>query len=312
MYISQTLGPLLDFYDTIDGRIGHMHNVGFKCFDVPFYSCFKKGSIYFSDDYMKIVYEYKEAIKKYDMRPVQAHEPEGNSIGDDNGEYYMKKTPRALEMAAKIGCPSITVHPGHANTYAMTKDEFTTKNIIALKKLLPYAEEFGIEILLENIEFMKQSQITGFHSFTAQDLMDIVDEINHPLLCVNWDVGHAHFNGLDEYEEMKKLGKRIHGVHIHDNLGFSIFEEYGKIINGDMHVHPFFGNIKFDDVIKALIEIDYKGTFNFEVGSPKGYVSYSKDRQDLKKLALDIKIQSDKLLYLMGRLLLEKYNIFEG
>lgn len=261
---------------------------------------------------MKVVYEYKEAIKKYDMRPVQAHEPEGNSIGDDNGEYYMKKTPRAIEMAAKIGSPSITIHPGHTNTYALTKDEFVIGNINAINKLIPYAEEFGIELLLENIEIRKNASLTGFYSGTAQDLIDIVDEINHPLVNVNWDVGHAHFNALNEYEEMKKLGSRIHGVHIHDNLGFTNIENNGIIISGDMHIHPFFGNINYDDVMRALIEIGYKGTLNFEVGSPKGYVSYSNFSPELKQYVIDIKMKSDMLLYSMGRLLLEKYHVYEG
>ena len=46
------------------------------------------------------------------ISPVQCHEPAGNNIGDDNGQYYHKKAVRAIEMAAKIGCPCMTIHPG--------------------------------------------------------------------------------------------------------------------------------------------------------------------------------------------------------
>ncbi len=311
MFLSQTLGPLMPLYDNIDDRVKHLSLAGFKCFDVPFFSCFKKGSIYFSDDYMKVVEEYREAIKKYNMRPVQAHEPEGNSIGDDNGEYYMKKTPRSIEMAAKIGCPSITIHPGHANVYAMTREEFVTSNIKAIKKLLPYAEEYGIELLLENIEILDFAPIHGIYMANAQDLIDVVDEIRHPLLNVNWDVGHANINGLNEYDEIKKLGSRVHGIHVHDNLGFKNFESYGKNLNGDMHTHPFFGNINYDDVIRALIEVGYKGTLNFEVGTPS-VGSYTQSNPKLLELARDIKDKSNIMLYAIGKLLLEKYNIFEG
>ena len=311
MFLSQTLGPLMALYDNIDDRVKHLSLSGFKCFDVPFFSCFKKGSIYFSDDYMKVVEEYREAIKKYDMKPVQAHEPEGNSVGDDNGEYYMKKTPRSIEMAAKIGCPSITIHPGHANTYAMTREEFVCANVKAIKKLLPYAEEYGIELLLENIEIMDMAPVNGIYMGTAQDLIDVVDEVNHPLLNVNWDIGHANFNGLNEYDEIKKLGSRIHGIHVHDNLGFKNFESYGKYISGDMHTHPLFGNVNYDDVIRALIETGYRGTFNFEVGTPS-VVSYSQSDPKLMELSRDIRDKANTMLCAIGKLLLEKYNLFEG
>ena len=43
-------------------------------------------------------------------------------------------------------------------------------------------------------------------------------------------------------------------LHIHDN--------YGTL---DNHNPPYFGNIDWQDVMSALHDIDYKGTFNYEV-----------------------------------------------
>lgn len=312
MYLSQTNGQLLKIYDTIEETVKHLHDCGFRCMDISFFSSFTKGSIYFSDDYMKVVDEYKEAIKKYNMIPAQCHEPAGNSIGDDGGEYYMKKTPRSIEMAAKIGCPSITIHPGCANVIPLSREEFVEKNIIAIKKLIPYAEEYGIELLLENIGTMHNEKEKGVYASTAQDLLDIVDEINHPLLNVNWDVGHANFNGLNEYAEMTQLGSKLHGIHVHDNLGFREFEIYGRKIAHDMHTLPLYYNVNFDDVIKALIDVGYKGTFNFEVDAPKGVLPYIENNRDLIKSVREVRFYVDRLLYSIGKLLLEKYNIFEG
>lgn len=311
MYLSQSNGPMLHLYDTITETVAHLKKCGFTHFDVSFFSCFQKGSIYFSDEYMKVVDEYREAIKRYGMTPVQSHEPAGNSIGDDGGEYYMKKTPRSIEMAAKIGCPSITIHPGMANTYDMTKEEFVEGNVKAIKKLVPYAEEYGIELLLENIGYMNTPPFLGMHASTAQDLVDIVDEIGHPLVAVNWDVGHANFNGLDEYAEMKKLGSRLRGVHVHDNFGFKDIESEGKIYHGDMHTMPLYYNVDFDGIVQALLDVGYKGTFNFEVDAPGKLVRYSEGNAELRKLTCEARVGVDTLLYKIGKLILTKHGCFE-
>ena len=312
MKLSQTNGPALHYYDTVTETVEHLKKCGFSCMDVSFFTRFQKGSIYFSDDYMKIVDEYREALKRYDMTPVQSHEPAGNSIGDDGGEYYMKKTPRSIEMAAKIGCPSITIHPGSTNTPEMEKEAFVEGNIKAIKKLIPYAEEYGIELLLENIGYKDLPPFCNVHAATAQDLIDIVDEINHPLVAVNWDVGHAHFNGLDEYAEMTKLGSRLHGIHVHDNLGFKRFESYGRMIEGDMHHIPLFCSLDFDAVIRALIDTGYKGTFNFEADAPARVKPYTENRPELAEYAREVRVAVDTLVYKTGKLLLEKYGICEG
>lgn len=315
MFLSQSNGPALYYYKTITETIEHVRKSGFTHVDISFFSRFQKGSIYFSDEYMKVVDEYREALKKYGVMPVQSHEPTGNSLGDDGGEYYMKKTPRAIEIAAKIGCPSITIHPGHPfpdSKFGKSKEAYVEGNVAAIKKLVPYAEEYGIELLLENIGYRDLAPFDTIYATTADDLIDIVDEVNHPLVAVNWDVGHANFNGLDEYAEMKKLGSRLHGVHLHDNIGFRKIEFDGKTYEGDMHTFPLFYTVDYDGVIKALIETGYKGTFNFEVDAPKFVKRYTEEREELQKSAQEVRLASDTLLYSIGKLLLEKYGLFEG
>lgn len=312
MYLSQTNGPAIYIYDTVGETVEHLAKCGFKYADVSFYTRFTKGSIYFTDEYKRIIEEYKEAFRRFGVKPSQAHEPTGNSIGDDGGEYYMKKTPRSIEMAAKIGCPSITIHPGTANLYEMTREQFVEGNVKAIKKLIPYAEEYGIELLLENTGLTGLVERHGKYAATAQDMIDIIDEIGHPLVAVNWDVGHANCCGLDAYNEIMALGSRLHGIHVHDNMGFRRMTVDGKPMESDMHTLPLFWSVDFDGIIRALIDVGYKGTFNFEVDAPKGLLKYVEGRPDLRGQARDIRLQIDTMLYSIGRLLLTKYNCFEG
>ena len=138
----------------------------------------------------------------------------------------------------------------------------------------------------------------------------MLDRIDHPLFGVCWDTGHANLCGLDQYEEIKKLGSRLEGLHVHDN--------YGTRAPGcDLHLFPYWGNINFDGLISALIEIDYKGTFNFEVDNPvrrSGAIPFVKDGVEQKKLEMmspELRQQMEAYLYAIGKQMLETYDCYE-
>jgi sugar phosphate isomerase/epimerase len=307
MKLSQTNGPAFVFYDTHEQTIEHLHRCGFKCVDISFFTRFTQGSIYFSDDYLKVVDEYLEAFKRYDMQPVQCHESASNNMGDDNGEYYHKKAARAIEMASKIGCPSMTIHPGKLKTL-MTREEFVEKNIESISRMIPRIEYYGLTLLLENIETVNNN----YFATSADDLIQIIDGIGHPLIQACWDVGHANVNGLNQYDEIKKLGKRLKGLHIHDNFG----PVKNSVINdfhiSDMHIPPFFGNIDYNEIMKALLETGYTGTFNFEVNPPKRPSVISNDGSaKLLKLDKQLLISSDTYVYEAGKNILEAYGCYE-
>ncbi len=309
MYLSTSNGVLLEMYDTIGETVEHLSKAGFTHMDVSFFSSFMPGSPYFTDAYKDAIRDYKEAFARFNMTPVQCHEPAGNLLGEDGGAFYMKKTPRSIEMAAKIGCPSITIHPGTPLT-PMTREEFVEKNIEFFKKLLPTAERYGIELLLENIGF--KYPIDPHFTTTAEDLNVIIDEIGHPLFKANWDVGHAHTNGLSQYDEVKRLDSRLRGIHVHDNAGFTRFEENGRIARGDMHLAPTLFSADFDGLIRGLIETEYEGTFNFEVDRPNCLVRYIKGQPELIEQVRTARLAYDTYTYAVGRLMLSKFGIFEG
>jgi sugar phosphate isomerase/epimerase len=59
----------------------------------------------------------------------------------------------------------------------------------------------------------------------------------------------------NQYEPLLKLGHRLHCTHINDNLG-----------DGDLHLAPFSGTVKWESVMKALRDINYPGVLNLEIG----------------------------------------------
>ncbi len=305
MKLSQTNGPLFKYYNTPYETLEVLKTAGFKYVDLSFWSRFIPGSDYFTRDLDEIADEYKAALDKLELIPVQSHEPFGNSMGPDGGRFYFKKTPRSIELAGKIGIPSITLHAG-INVVPMTRDEYLDKNAEIFRQLIPTAEKYGIKLLLENLAW----KIDGVHLATAQDMLDLLDRVgNHPLVGICWDCGHANLCGVDQYESIKTLGDKLWGLHIHDNLG--------PAAGIDMHVQPHWGNVNFDALITALLEIGYKGTFNFECDAPgarSNAIPFEKDGVAQEKLAVlpkEIRTMSETMLYQLGKKMLEAYDCFE-
>ena len=306
MKLSQTNGPILHFYDgDLHSSLAHLKNAGFKYVDISFWSRYLSGSPYFTTDNEILAEQYRRELETLELIPVQSHEPFGNSMGNDNGRFYFKKTPLSIDLAGKIGIPSITLHAGLEVT-PMSREEYMEKQAEIFRQLIPYAEKYGTRLLVENLGW----KIDGIHLATADDLNEMLDRIDHPLFGVCWDTGHANLCGLDQYEEIKKLGSRLEGLHVHDN--------YGTRAPGcDLHLFPYWGNINFDGLISALIEIDYKGTFNFEVDNPvrrSGAIPFVKDGEEQKKLEMmspELRQQMETYLYAIGKQMLETYDCYE-
>ena len=306
MKLSQTNGPILHFYDgDLHSSLVHLKNAGFKYIDISFWSRYLPGSPYFTPDNEVLADEYRREIEMLELIPVQSHEPFGNSIGNDGGAFYFKKTPLSIDLAGKIGIPSITLHAG-ISIEPMTREEYMEKNVEVFKKLIPYAEKYGTRLLIENTGWT----VGDTKLSTADDLNEILDRIDHPLFGVCWDTGHANLCDLDQYAELKKLGARLEGLHVHDN--------YGKRAPGcDLHQYPYWGNVNFDGVISALLEIGYKGTFNFEVDNPvrrSGAIPFVKDGVEQNKLEMmspELRQQMETFLFAIGKQMLEKYDCFE-
>jgi sugar phosphate isomerase/epimerase len=309
MKLSQTNGPLFHFYgDDLHATLVHLKKAGFKYIDLSFWSRYISGSRYFTTSNEVLAEEYKKELAELELIPVQSHEPFGNSLGDDGGKFYFKKTSLALDLAGRIGIPSITLHGGiEVPAMSMSREEYMEKNAEIFKKHIPVAEKYGMKLLIENIGW----KVDGVHLSTADDLIELLDRIDHPLFGVCWDTGHANLCDLNQYDELKKLGDRVWGLHVHDNYG-------GKRAPGcDLHLYPYWGNVNFDGVISALLEIGYKGTFNFEVDNPvrrSGAIPFVKDGVPQEKLSMmppELRLQMETYLYAIGKQMLETYDCFE-
>lgn len=189
----------------------------------------------------------------------QVHGPWQCPPKDSNEEERaerMDKMKKSIAACARLDCKYWVIHPimpfGCENP-AGTDEEYLELNFKFMSELLEYAKSVGVTICLENMPFKKQPLAR------PAEILEFVKKMNDDNFKICLDTGHvAVFNDLDLAEEVRRLGKEIKVLHVHDNDG-----------NRDNHYAPYFGVINWEEFGKALKEIGFDGVISLETVPPK-------------------------------------------
>lgn len=160
-----------------------------------------------------------------------------------------------------VGCPAIVVHP----TKAETRDAEWELNLKIYRSLIPIIKKYkGVKICLENIFSRRPGIIMDGRLSIVDDAVRMIDLLNEEAggdyfgFCL--DVGHANLTKKNLKEYIKKLGKRLTILHIHDNNGLD-----------DMHMIPYSylattqsTVCDWEGFVQGLREIGYEGVLAFE------------------------------------------------
>ena len=275
-----------------------VREAGFKYADYTFHFDYCTRSGVYSNDYEKYVEDVKRAAETIGIKMVQAHSPLGKPLEDDDGQFLLD-TLRCVDACGAWGIPNLVVHTGYRK--GLTKEQTFDENKKFFQPILERAEKYGVNILAENFNVMWREGVYWIDN--ATDLLSFIEYVNHPLMHVVWDVGHANLQPMNQEQEIKLLNKHVLALHIQDNDGIS-----------DLHQLPFLGTLNMDLVMHGLKNIGYKGYFTFEVGEtftpPDKKRQYSEDNR-LLKAPLEIKMAVERLLYDIGKYVLTSYDCFE-
>lgn len=141
-----------------------------------------------------------------------------------------------VERCAKLGCKKFIL-PLFENSEMNFSNfkEFASP----LRKLADHAHKHQLLLCLETI-------------FKAEELMTVLEYLNHPAVGVVYDTGNRVAFGHDLASEIRKLGNRISHVHIKDKN-----QANENVLLGT-------GLVDFSKVFKALSDIEYDGPYTFE------------------------------------------------
>lgn len=203
-----------------------------------------------------------------------------SSLDEDNRKKGVEVTLRTIDLAVRLGSSSVIIHPGQINgdrsmdrqLRAMyDKGLKSTSEFDMLRQAMmsdrknratPYLEA-SVKSLHEIIEYACSVKMSlgienryRYYDIPILDEMAVLlDLCNEPWYGFQYDLGHAQTLselGLCDHEEwLKKFGKRIIGIHMHDVKGITD------------HQAPGLGNVDFDMVARYIPEFAYR---TLEVG----------------------------------------------
>lgn len=276
--------------------IEYISNAGFKNIDYAFGIDYRRNSGIFSGDLKGYTYNLKSKADELGVKFVQAHAPMGAPL--DNDANFIEANLRCIDFCNELGIENIVVHSGYRE--GLTKEQTFNENKRFFEKLLPRAEKYGINILVENFNKMGDKI---YWIDNAPDLLKMVECVNHPLFNAVWDTGHGNQQPLLPHESLKILGKYVKALHVQDNMG-----------DLDSHLAPFFGNQNLDSLMHGLIDIGYNGYFTFEADNmllPAVRRKVFNDDNRLLEPPLSLRIEAEKFLYQIGKAILSAYDCFE-
>lgn len=153
---------------------------------------------------------------------------------------------QSLREVKEMGGDTVLVVPGVVNDKVSYEQAYITSQN-AIRELIPYAEETGMQIALENV----------WNNFLISpvEAKRYIDEINHPLVGWYFDIGNVLRYGWPEHW-IKTLNSRIMKLHIKE---FSRELMNSKGLWEGFKVDLLKGDNNWPVVMKAVSEINHKG-----------------------------------------------------
>lgn len=304
MKLATTTGDFDSYCTSYSERVENVCAAGFKYIDLSMYTIKENDALFYNDNWKDEVFLIKRCAEKNEAEFVQAHSPDTNFLnGEQAYAYALEKNLRSIEICGMLGIKNTVVHSGY-RAGLWDKEEWFSENKKFYDVLLAKAEECNVNILCENTT--KVNMGAGYFLINGADMREFVEYVNHPLFHACWDTGHANVEGT-QYNEIKKIGSELYAVHINDNRGGS-----------DEHLIPFFGTVNMDDVMTALIDINYQGIFTFEAGSTlkfeNNWLTPRRKFDKSAKLAnpkIFMQKHLERLMYEVGEYILKAYGLYE-
>lgn len=160
---------------------------------------------------------------------------------------------QALTLANRLGAPVVTLTGGRPSDLADLgmpidpPEAYRERLLEGLETVVRMADQAGVDLAFE--------PEPGQFIETTADLKALLDEVDHPRLGANLDVGHAWCAGDDPAESVRVLGRYIRHLHLEDIKDRRHFH----LIPGEG------GEIDFAAIRRALDAIGYAGAAAVEL-----------------------------------------------
>ena len=183
-----------------------------------------------------------------DAPPSPFFEPSLCTATDEDREWRIDYTKRAIDLAAATGAPSVCVASGR--TLPGNPPENAYQNLVSsLREITAYAAERGIEV---GVEFEPELLVES-----VTDVLTLIEDVDHPSLGINLDLGHVAVLGTEPTDAIRRAAGHITGVHLEDIPG--------GIGGTHYHTVPGDGDLDFRAIFDTFDDIGYDGFVTLEL-----------------------------------------------
>lgn len=239
-----------------------LRGVGYSTIDLGFCMQDEENYILAGDDWEKKIDRLGETAAKLGIDFYQSHTPfvpgcSMYTLSQNDPDYearYREFLRRACIANGRLGVKWSVIHP-------MTYPQFNYERKASLEQnhafFDPYVElciRGGTGVAYENMLPSLNRQYPVRYCQHYDDLIELVDSYGDPMVGLCWDTGHANQMKLDQGRALRTIGSRLVALHLNDNA-------YNT---ADEHLLPFMGGVDWPEVIRALVEIGYQGSLNYE------------------------------------------------
>ena len=264
-----------------NNTLSRLAEIGFDCIDFQMGITETKLYSMTDEELLEFTSNEKKLAADAGISIHQAHGPwrwPPRDLTDEDRAERMEKMKRSIYISHLLGCKNWIVHPimpfGIEDIGTGKEQTTWDMNVEFMSELLKTAKEYDVTICYENMPMLK------FSIATPEKILEFVELMNDEHFKICLDTGHvAVFKGLSLGNEVRRLGKHIATLHVHDNDG-----------TRDQHLFPCFGKIDWKDFASALREIGFDGSFSLEAAPPTklSTPAYEKSLISLKAIADDI------------------------
>lgn len=250
------LSTTTDFLENEFGFKKALDIIAAAGYDAVDFSCFKDE--FYTDAHNKNFYtelrKYAESIGLYFN---QSHAPFASSFADiQQTKQRFTDIVTAMKHASYLGVRNIIVHPCQHLKYAEASnpERLFEINMDFYRRLIPYSEQYGVKIALENMWQYTNGMINHSTCSRPEEFVKYLDALDNDCFVACLDLGHAALVREDTANFIHKLGaKRLQCLHVHDVQP-----------NVDAHTLPYFGVGEWEKTMNALADIGYQGELTFE------------------------------------------------
>ena len=240
-----------------------LRETGFEAVDLTLESIYHPEFVLSGEDWQKKVEDLGETAAKLGLEIYQCHTPydKGCCIAtwpyvktEEDMIFFRKMLRRSIEASAMLGVKWAVYHP-------LTFPELNFERMPSMEANRAFFDEFvelgiqhGVGAAFENqLPSLDRKFPTRFGSH-YEELIALADSYHDPLVGICWDTGHANQMKFHQDRAIRALGSRLKALHINDN-------HYG---HRDEHLLPYMGEVDWEAVTRALKEVGYTGTLNYE------------------------------------------------